>query len=105
VSVQAEVLGQDGGGRPKPQPEPKPAQTPNWADPAVRHKWYTSLRTQQIRSNSPAYVYQHRVLGTDIEREIVADDGTKVFADAITPDRGAPHPPGPAKNNRKQNNK
>lgn len=81
--------GYGGSGRRKAQPEPKPAQTPNWADPAVRHKWYTSLRTQQIRSNSPAYVYQHRVLGTDIEREIVADDGTKVFADAITPDGDA----------------
>lgn len=78
-----------GGGQRKAQPEPKPAQTPNWGDPAIRHKWYTSLRTQRIRSNSPAYVYQHRVLGTDIEREIVADDGTKVFADAVTPDGDA----------------
>ncbi|WP_341769419.1 restriction endonuclease fold toxin-2 domain-containing protein [Actinomyces bowdenii] len=39
------------------------------------------------KPKTAAYDYQRRVLGTDIERKLVADDGkTSVFADSVTPD-------------------
>jgi hypothetical protein len=66
-----------------------PSSTPDWSDPAERKKWFNGLKTQRIHSSSPAYSYQHRVLGTDVEREIVGDDGVKIFADAVTPDGSA----------------
>ncbi|RJF41575.1 hypothetical protein D4740_09360 [Actinomyces sp. 2119] len=66
--------------RPRPQPQ-------DWSSPATRQAWYDSMNTQRKPDTTEAYRYQHRVLGTDVERELVADDGTtKVMADAVLPD-------------------
>ena len=66
-----------------------PSRTPDWSDPAERKKWFDGLKTQRVHSSSPAYSYQHRVLGTDVERRLVSDGGEEIFADAVTPDGSA----------------
>ncbi|WP_139738963.1 restriction endonuclease fold toxin-2 domain-containing protein [Actinomyces wuliandei] len=44
------------------------------------------MTTQRNPPSTEAYRYQHRVLGTDVERELVADDGEAIMADAVLPD-------------------
>ncbi len=84
---------QDGGtvyrtstGAAEPADAPRPRPAPDWNDPAVRQQWYNGLETRTTAPNSEPIRYQHRVLGTDIERELIADNGKTVFADDVSPD-------------------
>ncbi|RAX19366.1 hypothetical protein DRB06_13500 [Actinomyces sp. Z5] len=59
---------------------------PDWSDQETRDKWFDDCDTLQRPPNTDAVTYQHRVLGTDVERVLVADNGDTVVADAVKPD-------------------
>ncbi|SHE26609.1 hypothetical protein [Actinomyces glycerinitolerans] len=59
---------------------------PDWSDQDTRDKWFDDCDTLQRPPNTDAVTYQHRVLGTDVERVLVADHGDTVVADAVKPD-------------------
>ena len=58
-----------------------------WDDPRRVQKWFNNLPTRTNPPTTPAYQYQHRVLGTDVERHISSDVGDEIWADSVTIDR------------------
>ena len=60
--------------------------TTQWDDPAKVQEWYDELPTKTRTASTEAYQYQHRVLGTDVERLLTADNGVEVWADSVTTD-------------------
>ena len=62
------------------------AKLANWDDPRRVQKWFDDLPTRTHPPTTPAYQYQHRVLGTDVERHISSGIGDEIWADSITTD-------------------
>ena len=62
------------------------AKLANWDDPRRVQKWFDDLPTRTHPPTTPAYQYQHRVLGTDVERQISSGIGDEIWADSITTD-------------------
>ncbi len=62
------------------------AKLANWDDPRRVQKWFDNLPTRTNPPTTPAYQYQHRVLGTDVERHISSGIGDEIWADSITTD-------------------
>ena len=60
--------------------------TTQWDDPAKVQEWYDELPTKTRTASTEAYHYQHRVLETDVERQLTADNGDTVWADSVTTD-------------------
>ena len=60
--------------------------TTQWDDPAKVQEWYDDLPTKTRKASTPAYEYQHRVLGTDVERQLTTDSGDDIWADSVTTD-------------------
>ena len=60
--------------------------TTQWDDPAKVQEWHDELPTKTRTASTPAYDYQHKVLGTDVERLLTADNGDTVWADSVTTD-------------------
>jgi len=58
-----------------------------WDDPRRVQQWFNNLPTRTNPPTTPAYQYQHRVLGTDVERHISSDAGDEIWADSVTIDR------------------
>ena len=58
-----------------------------WDDPRRVQQWFNNLPTRTNPPTTPAYQYQHRVLGTDVERHISSDVGDEIWADSVTIDR------------------
>ena len=58
-----------------------------WDDPRRVQQWFNNLPTRTNPPTTPAYQYQHRVLGTDVERHISSDAGDEIWADSVTRDR------------------
>ena len=63
------------------------AKLANWDDPRRVQKWFDNLPTRTNPPTTPAYQYQHRVLGTNVERQLTTDGGKKIWADSVTIDR------------------
>ena len=57
-----------------------------WDDPRRVQQWFNNLPTRTHPPTTPAYQYQHRVLGTDVERHISSDVGDEIWADSVTTD-------------------
>ncbi|VEI16314.1 hypothetical protein [Actinomyces viscosus] len=57
-----------------------------WDDPGKVQEWYDELPTKTRSPSTEAYQYQHRVLGTDVERQLTTDSGETVWADSVTTD-------------------
>ena len=62
------------------------AKLTNWDDPRRVQQWFDDLPTRTHPPTTPAYQYQHRVLGTDVERQLTTDGGKKIWADSVTID-------------------
>ena len=63
------------------------AKLANWDDPRRVQKWFDNLPTRTHAPTTPAYQYQHRVLGTNVERQLTTDGGKTIWADSVTTDR------------------
>ncbi|WP_309341326.1 hypothetical protein, partial [Actinomyces viscosus] len=57
-----------------------------WDDPGKVQEWYDDLPTKTHAPSTEAYQYQHRVLGTDVERQLTTDSGETIWADSVTAD-------------------
>ena len=57
-----------------------------WDDPRRVQQWFDDLPTRTHPPTTPAYQYQHRVLGTDVERQLTTDGGKTIWADSVTTD-------------------
>ena len=57
-----------------------------WDDPRRVQQWFDDLPTRTHPPTTPAYQYQHRVLGTDVERQLTTDGGKRIWADSVTTD-------------------
>ena len=57
-----------------------------WDDPRRVQQWFNNLPTRTHPPTTPAYQYQHRVLGTDVERHSSSDVGDEIWADSVTTD-------------------
>ena len=62
--------------------------TTQWDDPAKVQEWHDELPTRTHPPSTPAYEYQHRVLGTDIERQLPVSEGKTIWADSVTVEDG-----------------
>ena len=62
------------------------AKLANWDDPRSVQKWFDNLPTRTNPPTTPAYQYQHRVLGTNVERQLTTDGGKTIWADSVTID-------------------
>ena len=62
------------------------AKLANWDDPRRVQKWFDDLPTRTHPPTTPAYQYQHRVLGTNVERQLTTDGGKTIWADSVTTD-------------------
>ena len=60
--------------------------TTQWDDPAKVQEWHDEPPTKTRKASTPAYDYQHRVLGTDVERQLTTDSGDDIWADSVTTD-------------------
>ena len=62
------------------------AKLANWDDPRSVQKWFDNLPTRTNPPTTPAYQHQHRVLGTNVERQLTTDGGKTIWADSVTTD-------------------
>ena len=62
--------------------------TTQWDDPAKVQEWHDELPTRIHPPSTPAYEYQHRVLETDIERQLPVSEGKTIWADSVTVEDG-----------------